>query len=56
MTIAAPTTQKNEVLRPDVAYVMTSFMKDVVNRGTAAKVRARGLKGTLAGRQDRNFS
>ena len=50
VTIAAPTTQKNEVLRPDVAYVMTSFMEDVVNRGTAAKVRARGLKGTLAGK------
>src|SRR5688500_20164593 len=25
-------------------------MKDVVNRGTAAKVRARGLKGPLAGK------
>jgi len=50
LTIAAPTTQRNEVLRPDVAYVMDSFMKDVVNRGTAAKVRARGLKGTLAGK------
>ncbi len=50
VTIAAPTPQKNEVLRPDVAFVMTSFMKDVVNRGTAAKVRARGLKGTLAGK------
>jgi penicillin-binding protein 1B len=50
VTIAAPTAQKNEVLRPDVAFVMTSFMKDVVNRGTAAKVRARGLKGTLAGK------
>jgi penicillin-binding protein 1B len=50
VTIAAPTAQKNEVLRPDVAYVMTSFMKDVVNRGTAAKVRARGLKGPLAGK------
>jgi penicillin-binding protein 1B len=50
VTIAAPTTQTNEVLRPDVAYVMTSFMKDVVNRGTAAKVRARGLKGPLAGK------
>ena len=50
LTIAAPTTQRNEVLRPDVAYVMNSFMKDVVNRGTAAKVRARGLKGTLAGK------
>ena len=50
VTIAAPTTQKSEVLRPEVAYVMTSFMKDVVNRGTAAKVRARGLKAPLAGK------
>lgn len=50
LTIAAPTTQKNEVLRPDVAFVMTSFMKDVVNRGTAAKVRARGLKANVAGK------
>ncbi len=49
-TIASPTTQRNEVLRPDVAFVMTSFMKDVVNRGTAAKVRARGLKAVLAGK------
>jgi len=50
VTIAAPTTQKNDVLRPEVAYVMTSFMKDVINRGTASKVRARGLKATLAGK------
>jgi penicillin-binding protein 1B len=50
VTIAAPTAQKNEVLRPEVAYVMTSFMEDVVNRGTAAKVRARGLKMPLAGK------
>ena len=50
VTIAAPTAQRNEVLRPDVAFVMNSFMEDVVNRGTAAKVRARGLKGTLAGK------
>ena len=49
-TIAAPTTQKNEVLRPEVGYVMTSFMKDVVNRGTASKVRARGLKANVAGK------
>jgi len=28
VTIAAPTPQKTDVLRPDVAYVMTSFMKD----------------------------
>jgi penicillin-binding protein 1B len=50
LTVAAPTTQRSEVFRPDVAYVMTSFMKDVINRGTAAKVRQRGLKGVLAGK------
>ncbi len=50
VTIAAPTPQRSEVMRPDVAYVMTSFMKDVVNRGTAAKVRARGLKANVAGK------
>jgi penicillin-binding protein 1B len=50
VTIAAPTAQTNEMLRPDVAFVMTSFMKDVVNRGTASKVRARGLKAVLAGK------
>jgi penicillin-binding protein 1B len=50
VTIAAPTPQKTEMLRPDVAYVMTSFMKDVINRGTAAKVRARGFKANAAGK------
>ena len=50
VTIASPTTQRSDVLRPDVAFVMTSFMKDVVNRGTASKVRGRGLKAVLAGK------
>lgn len=49
MTIAQLTGTKNEVLRPDVAYVMTSMLKDVVNRGTASKLNARGLK-NLPGR------
>jgi penicillin-binding protein 1B len=49
-TIAAPVAQKSEVMRPEVAFIMTSMMKDVVNRGTAAKVRARGFKGTVAGK------
>ncbi|MDQ3805297.1 MAG: PBP1A family penicillin-binding protein, partial [Acidobacteriota bacterium] len=49
-TIAAPRAEKNEVLKPEVAYIMTSFMKDVVNRGTAAKVRARGFKANVAGK------
>jgi penicillin-binding protein 1B len=50
VTIAAPTPQRNEVFHPDVAYVMTSFMKDVINRGTAAQVRARGFKANAAGK------
>ncbi|MBA2340997.1 MAG: PBP1A family penicillin-binding protein [Pyrinomonadaceae bacterium] len=49
-TIAAPTGQRNEVLRPEVAYIMTSMMKDVVNRGTAARLRARGFKWNVAGK------
>ncbi|HJZ82880.1 MAG TPA: PBP1A family penicillin-binding protein [Pyrinomonadaceae bacterium] len=49
-TIAQPTAQKHEVLRPEIAYVMTSFMKDVVNRGTAAPIRARGFKYNVAGK------
>ncbi|HEX8137230.1 MAG TPA: PBP1A family penicillin-binding protein [Pyrinomonadaceae bacterium] len=43
-TIAAPAGQKNDVLRPEVAYLMTSMLKDVVNRGTAAKLGAHGFK------------
>ncbi len=50
MTIAQPAAQKNEVLRPATAYVMTSFMKDVVNRGTGAPLRARGFKYNVAGK------
>jgi penicillin-binding protein 1B len=49
-TIAQPTAQKNEVMRPEIAYVMTSFMKDVVNRGTGAPIRARGFKFNVAGK------
>jgi penicillin-binding protein 1B len=49
-TIAAPTSQKNDVMRPEIAYIMTSFMKDVVNRGTGAPLRARGFKFNVAGK------
>jgi penicillin-binding protein 1B len=50
MTVAQPSAQKNEVLQPPIAYVMTSFMKDVVNRGTGAPLRARGFKFNVAGK------
>ncbi|HEY0545718.1 MAG TPA: PBP1A family penicillin-binding protein [Pyrinomonadaceae bacterium] len=43
-TIAAPAGQKNDVVRPEIAYVLTDMLKDVVNRGTAAKLGARGFK------------
>src|SRR5256884_7441123 len=49
-TLAQPTAQKNEVLRPEVAYGMSSFMKDVGNRGTGAPIRARGFKFNVAGK------
>ncbi|MBC7798733.1 MAG: hypothetical protein H7Z37_17835, partial [Pyrinomonadaceae bacterium] len=43
-TVAAPLPQKTEVLRPDVNYVMVDMLKDVINRGTAADLRAWGFK------------
>ena len=42
-TVTAPTTQKTEIVRQDVAYIMTDIMKDVVNRGTAADLHAWGF-------------
>jgi penicillin-binding protein 1B len=49
-TVAAPSAQRQNVMRPEVAYIMTSFMKDVINRGTAARVRASGFRHTVAGK------
>lgn len=49
-TVIAPQPARNEVLRPEVAYVMTSMMRDVVDRGTGAKLRQRGFKYNVAGK------
>jgi penicillin-binding protein 1B len=49
-TVAAPSAQRQNVMRPEVAYIMTSFMKDVINRGTAARVRAAGFRHNVAGK------
>ena len=35
--VASPHSEKNVVLRPDVAYIMDDMLKDVINRGTAAE-------------------
>jgi len=38
------------VFSPQVAYLMTNLMQSVVDSGTAAKLRAMGLKGAMAGK------
>jgi penicillin-binding protein 1B len=43
-TVTAPTTQKGEVIKPDVSYIMTDIMKDVINKGTAVDLQAYGFK------------
>jgi penicillin-binding protein 1B len=45
-TITAPAPEKKRILQPDVAYIMNDIMKDVINRGTAAEVKAWGFKNT----------
>lgn len=49
-TVLIPSGQKEQVLRPEVAYLMTSFMKDVVDRGTAVRLRGRGFRHNVAGK------
>ncbi len=43
-TITAPSPDRKNVVRPDVAFVMDDIMKDVVNRGTAASAGAWGFR------------
>lgn len=49
-TIDSPPKDSRQVLTPQVAYVMTSLMQDVLNRGTGARVRQMGFKATAAGK------
>jgi membrane peptidoglycan carboxypeptidase len=42
-TVVAPTADKKNVMRPDVAYIMDDMMKDVINRGTAVDAHAWGI-------------
>jgi penicillin-binding protein 1B len=44
------TPQTHQVLDPRVAYLVTSLLKDVLNRGTGAGVRARGFTLPAAGK------
>jgi penicillin-binding protein 1B len=45
---AKPQTQ--QVLKPEVSWLMTNIMQDVLSRGTAARARAMGFTGTAAGK------
>lgn len=42
-TVVEPSADRKNVLRPDVAFIMNDIMKDVVNRGTAAGLKAWGF-------------
>ncbi len=48
--ILSPKEKQRAVLDPRVAYMVTNILEDVVNRGTAAGVRARGFYAPAAGK------
>jgi penicillin-binding protein 1B len=49
-TITGNNADTREVITPQVAYVMTSMMQDVLDRGTGARVRQLGFTRTAAGK------
>ncbi|MBA3754473.1 MAG: transglycosylase domain-containing protein, partial [Nitrospira sp.] len=44
------TPERHQVVSPQAAYIMTSMLMGVIERGTAAKARAMGLRSTVAGK------
>ncbi len=48
--VDTPAKDARQVISPQVAYVMTSMMQDVLNRGTGARVRQMGFKAVAAGK------
>jgi penicillin-binding protein 1B len=49
-TLKTTRAETREILSPQVAYLMTSMMQDVLDHGTGSRVRAMGFKGTAAGK------
>ncbi len=43
-TLLRPSAEKRNVVRPEVAYIIDDILKDVINRGTAAKLGAWGFR------------
>ncbi|MGA9774054.1 MAG: PBP1A family penicillin-binding protein [Blastocatellia bacterium] len=42
--------QQRQVLKPQISFLMTSIMQDVLNKGTAARARSMGFTATAAGK------
>lgn len=49
-TISETKSQKQQALRPEIAWLMTNIMQDVLNRGTAARARSMGFTSMAAGK------
>jgi penicillin-binding protein 1B len=43
-------TQTKQALKPEISWLMTNIMQDVLNRGTASRARAMGFTGMAAGK------
>lgn len=50
VSITEPKPQSQQVLKPEISFLMTSIMQDVINKGTAARARSMGFTGTAAGK------
>jgi penicillin-binding protein 1B len=42
--------QSQQALKPEISFLMTNIMQDVLNKGTASRARAMGFTGTAAGK------
>jgi len=49
-TVRALRPEVQPAIHPQTAFIITDFMKDVINRGTAAGARARGFSAVAAGK------
>lgn len=49
-TVTENKPERKQVLRPEVAWLMTNVMQDVVSRGTAARARSMGFSALAAGK------
>jgi penicillin-binding protein 1B len=50
VSISESKPQSQQVLKPEVSFLMTNIMQDVLNKGTAARARAMGFTATAAGK------